>query len=148
MKKRLLALLTALAMILGCASVMAETTTETTGTATVKGFGGDITVTVTLDGADIKDVQITGDGETEGIGSKIINEWPNAFIEYNGIVDTYTGATFAGITREAVIAAMRAALENAGVNPDDYMREMAGEDSVDLTIDTDVVIIGDRKSTR
>ena len=106
MKKRLLALLTALAMILGCASVMAETTTETTGTATVKGFGGDITVTVTLDGADIKDVQITGDGETEGIGSKIINEWPNAFIEYNGIVDTYTGATFAGITREAVIAAM------------------------------------------
>ena len=113
MKKRLLALLTALAMILGCASVMAETTTETTGTATVKGFGGDITVTVTLDGADIKDVQITGDGETEGIGSKIINEWPNAFIEYNGIVDTYTGATFAGITREAVIAAMRQALENA-----------------------------------
>ena len=142
MKKRLLALLTALAMILGCASVMAETTTETTGTATVKGFGGDITVTVTLDGADIKDVQITGDGETEGIGSKIINEWPNAFIEYNGIVDTYTGATFAGITREAVIAAMREALTNAGVNPDDYMREMAGDESVDLTIDTDVVIIG------
>ena len=142
MKKRMLALLTALAMILGCASVMAETTTETIGTATVQGFGGDITVTVTLDGAEIKDVQITGDGETEGIGSKIINEWPNAFIEYNGIVDTYTGATFAGITREAVIAAMRQALENAGVNPDDYMREMAGEESLDLTIDTDIVIIG------
>ena len=142
MKKRLLALLTALAMILGCASVMAETTTETTGTATVQGFGGDITVTVTLDGTEIRDVQITGDGETEGIGSKIINEWPNAFIEYNGIVDTYTGATFAGITREAVIAAMRQALENAGVNPDDYMREMAGEESLDLTIETDIVIIG------
>ncbi len=142
MKKKLLALLTALAMVLCCASVMAETTTETTGTATVQGFGGDITVTVTLDGADIKDVQITGAGETEGIGSKIINEWPLAFVEYNGIVDTYTGATFAGITREAVIAAMRAALENAGVNPDDYMREMAGEESVDATIDTDVVIIG------
>ena len=142
MKKRMLALLTALAMILGCASVMAETTTETIGTATVQGFGGDITVTVTLDGAEIRDVQITGDGETEGIGSKIINEWPNAFIEYNGIVDTYTGATFAGITREAVIAAMRQALENAGVNPDDYMREMAGEESLDLTIDTDIVIIG------
>ena len=141
MKKRLLALLTALAMILSCASVMAETATAT-GTATVQGFGGDITVTVTLDGADIKDVQITGAGETEGIGSKIINEWPLAFVEYNGIVDTYTGATFAGITRAAVIQAMRDALTNAGVNPDDYMREMAGEESVDLTIDTDVVIIG------
>ncbi len=142
MMKKLLALLTALAMILSCASVMAETATETTGTATVQGFGGDITVTVTLDGADIKEVAIEGPGETEGIGSKIINEWPLAFVEYNGIVDTYTGATFAGITRAAVIQAMRDALTNAGVNPDDYMREMAGEESVDLTIDTDVVIIG------
>ena len=92
MMKKLLALLTALAMILSCASVMAETATETTGTATVQGFGGDITVTVTLDGADIKEVAIEGPGETEGIGSKIINEWPLAFVEYNGIVDTYTGA--------------------------------------------------------
>ena len=142
MMKKLLALLTALAMVLGCASVMAETATAVTGTATVKGFGGNITVSVTLDGADIKAVEITGDGETEGIGSKIINEWPLAFVEYNGIVDTYSGATFAGITREAVIAAMREALTNAGVNPDDYMREMAGEESVDLTIDTDVLIIG------
>ena len=141
MMKKLLALLTALAMILSCASVMAETATAT-GTATVQGFGGDITVSVTLDGTDIQAVEITGPGETEGIGSKIINEWPLAFVEYNGIVDTYTGATFAGITRAAVIQAMRDALTNAGVNPDDYMREMAGEESVDLTIDTDVVIIG------
>ena len=141
MMKKLLALLTALAMILSCASVMAETATAT-GTATVQGFGGDITVSVTLDGTDIQAVEITGPGETEGIGSKIINEWPLAFVEYNGIVDTYTGATFAGITRAAVIQAMRDALTNAGVNPDDYMREMAGEVSVDLTIDTDVAIIG------
>ena len=141
MMKKLLALLTALAMILSCASVMAETATAT-GTATVQGFGGDITVSVTLDGTDIQAVEITGPGETEGIGSKIINEWPLAFVEYNGIVDTYTGATFAGITRAAVIQAMRDALTNAGVNPDDYMREMAGEESVDLTIDTDVAIIG------
>ena len=141
MMKKLLALLTALAMILSCASVMAETATAT-GTATVQGFGGDITVSVTLDGTDIQAEEITGPGETEGIGSKIINEWPLAFVEYNGIVDTYTGATFAGITRAAVIQAMRDALTNAGVNPDDYMREMAGEESVDLTIDTDVVIIG------
>ena len=141
MMKKLLALLTALAMILSCASVMAETATAT-GTATVQGFGGDITVSVTLDGTDIQAVEITGPGETEGIGSKIINEWPLTFVEYNGIVDTYTGATFAGITRAAVIQAMRDALTNAGVNPDDYMREMAGEESVDLTIDTDVVIIG------
>ena len=98
--KKALALILTLVMMLGCAAAFAETATETvTGTATVKGFGGDITVTVTLDGADIKDVVIEGPGETAGIGQKIIDEWPLAFVEYNGIVDTYSGATFAGITR-------------------------------------------------
>ncbi len=140
--KRLLSVLLALAMMLLCVSAVAETATATTGTATVKGFGGDITVKVTLEGAEIRSVEITGDGETEGIGKKVLAEWPLAFLEYNGIVDTYSGATFAGITREAVIAATRQALANAGVNPDDYMREMEKEETTDLVIDTDIAIIG------
>ena len=140
--KKLLSVLLALAMMMFCVSAVAETAAATAGTATVKGFGGDITVTVTLEGAEIRSVEITGDGETEGIGQKILAEWPMAFIEYNGIVDTYSGATFAGITRAAVIAAMREALANAGVNPDDYMREMGKEEAVDLVIDTDIAIIG------
>ena len=144
--KKILAVIVALAMILGCVSAFAETAVDTdtvTGTATVKGFGGDITVTVILDGENIKDVVIEGPGETAGIGQKIIDEWPLAFVEYNGIVDTYTGATFAGVTRAAVIEAMRQALQNAGVNPDDYMRKMEAEESTgDVTIETDIVIVG------
>ena len=144
--KKILAVIVALAMILGCVSAFAETAVDTdtvTGTATVKGFGGDITVTVILDGENIKDVVIEGPGETAGIGQKIIDEWPLAFVEYNGIVDTYTGATFAGVTRTAVIEAMRQALQNAGVNPDDYMRKMEAEESTgDVTIETDIVIVG------
>ena len=58
------------------------------------------------------------DGETEGIGKKIIDEWPYAFMEYNGIVDTYTGATFAGITRAAVVEAMRQALADGSLSPE------------------------------
>ncbi len=144
--KKLLAVIVAMAMLLGCVSAMAETATDTTltsGTATIKGFGGDITVTVILDGENIKDVVIDGPGETAGIGQKIIDEWPLAFVEYNGIVDTYTGATFAGITRAAVIEAMRQALQNAGVNPDDYMRTMEKDEAAgDVTIETDIVIVG------
>ena len=143
MKRKVLALLTALAMILGCVYASAETATTTaTGTATVQGFGGDVTVTVSLENGELKHVTMAGDGETPGIGQKIIAEWPNAFVEYNGIVDTYTGATMAGITRQAVIAAAREALANAGVNPDDYMREMGGEESADLTYTADIVVIG------
>ena len=109
--KKVLALIIALAMMLGCTAAVSETATEAvTGTATMQGFGGEITVTVVLDGADIREVTIEGPGETPGIGQKIVDEWANAFVEYNGIVDTYSGATFAGITREAVIAAMRQAL--------------------------------------
>ena len=141
MKKQILSLIVALAMLLTCAA-FAETATTVTGTAVVQGFGGDITVTVTLEGDTITAVEITGDGETEGIGSKIVEEWPIAFVEANGIVDTYTGATFAGITRAAVIEAMRQALANAGVNPDDYMREAEEEEGVALIIDTDIVIVG------
>ncbi len=144
--KKLFAVIVALAMMLGCISAFAETTVDTNltnGTATIKGFGGDITVTVILDGESIKDVIIEGPGETEGIGQKIIDEWPLAFVEYNGIVDTYSGATFAGITRAAVIEAMRQALQNAGVNPDDYMREMEKDEAAgDVTVETDIVVVG------
>ena len=144
--KKLFAVIVALAMMLGCISAFAETVVDTTltnGTATIKGFGGDITVTVILDGENIKDVIIDGPGETEGIGQKIIDEWPLAFVEYNGIVDTYSGATFAGITRAAVIEAMRQALQNAGVNPDDYMREMEKDEAAgDVTVETDIVVVG------
>ncbi len=144
--KKLFAVIVALAMMLGCISAFAETAADTTltnGTATIKGFGGDITVTVILDGENIKDVIIDGPGETEGIGQKIIDEWPLAFVEYNGIVDTYSGATFAGITRAAVIEAMRQALQNAGVNPDDYMREMEKDEAAgDVTVETDIVVVG------
>ena len=145
MMKRILSLLTVLAMLLTCGAAIAETATETAtvGTATVMGFGGDVTVSVKLEDGVITAVEMSGDLETEGIGSKILQEWPRVFVENNGIVDTYTGATFAGVTRAAVIEAMRAALTNAGVNPDDYLREMAADDNTaEVIIESDIVIVG------
>ncbi len=140
MKNRIFALLIALAMLLALAP--AALADEVTGTGTAKGFGGDITVTVTLKDGVITNVEAAGDSETDGIGKNIIAEWPAAFVEANGIVDTYTGATFAGITRAAFIEAMRAALTEAGVNPDDYVREFTEEKAEDMALEADVLIIG------
>ena len=58
MKTRIMACLTALMLLLAVLPGMAETTTETvvTATGTAKGFGGDITVTLTLDNGKIADV--------------------------------------------------------------------------------------------
>ena len=142
MKKQFLALFVVLAMMLSILPAALADGATSIGSATVKGFGGEITVNVELADKVIVDVSITGDGETAGIGSKIVEEWPDVFEKENGIVDTYTGATFAGVTREAVIEATRQALESAGVNPDDYMRAVEEESAEDVTIDTDIVVIG------
>ena len=140
MNKRILALTLTLALLLALvATAMAETVT---GTGTAQGYGGEITVTVTLEDGVITDVQAVGDDETAGIGGNIIQEWPQAFVDANGIVDTYSGATFAGVTRPGFIEAARLALEDAGVNPDDYMREAEEEAAEDVALEADVVIVG------
>ena len=140
MKKRILSLLMAVAMLLALApAALAE---EVTGTGTAKGFGGDVTVTITLKDGVITKVEAVGNDETDGIGKNVIAEWPQAFIDYDGIVDTYTGATFASITRAAFIEAALAALQDAGVNPEDFMREYVETAAEDMVIDTDVLIIG------
>ena len=140
MKKRILSLLVAMAMLLALApAALAE---EVTGTGTAKGFGGDVTVTITLKDGVITKVEAVGNDETDGIGKNVIAEWPQAFVDYDGIVDTYTGATFASITRAAFIEAALAALQDAGVNPEDFMREYIETAAEDMVIDTDVLIIG------
>ena len=145
MRNRMFAALMALVMLLSLVPAALATTVEVTavtGTGTAKGFGGDVTVTVTLIDGEIAYVETTGDGETAGIGGNIIDEWPEAFVNANGIVDTYTGATFAQITRSGVLEAAKTALANAGVNPDDYLREAGQEAAEDVTLDADIVIIG------
>ena len=145
MRNRIFSALIALMLLLSLVPAAMATTVEVTavtGTATAKGFGGDVTVSITLVDSEIAYVEITGDGETAGIGGNIINEWPEAFVNANGIVDTYTGATFAQITRNGVLEAAKAALANAGVNPDDYLREAGQEAAEDVTLDADIVIVG------
>ena len=73
MMKRILSLLTALAMLLCCGAAFAQTATETAtvGTATVMGFGGDVTVSVKLEDGVITAVEMEGPGETAGISRPV-----------------------------------------------------------------------------
>ncbi|MBR5111763.1 MAG: flavocytochrome c [Clostridia bacterium] len=145
MRKRIFAMLTVLAVLLSLAPAALASTAEVTavtGTASAKGFGGDVTVSITLVDGEIAYVEMEGSGETAGIGGNIINEWPKAFVDANGIVDTYTGATFAQITRAGVLEAAKAALSNAGVNPEDFIRQAGAEAAEDVAVEADVVIVG------
>ncbi len=93
------------------APVVASIYTTGTYTATAKGFGGDIAVTVDVDETKILNVSATGDSETAGIGSIAIEELPARIVEAQGVeVDTVSGCT---ISSTALLEAAAKALAQA-----------------------------------
>ncbi|MBR5290258.1 MAG: FMN-binding protein [Erysipelotrichaceae bacterium] len=80
-------------------------------TATAFGFGGDVTVTVVLNGSDIVDVKVVGDKETSGIGTNAIDKLPAAIVAADSAdVDVVSGAT---ITSTAILEAVQEILDQA-----------------------------------
>ena len=129
----------------GCGAKSASTSSDAgvsgdfTGTA--KGFGGDVSVTLTLTDGTITGCTAEGKDETEGVGSQAIAKMPGEIAESGSIaVDGVSGAT---ITSTAIKEAAAAALTAAGLNPDDYKtaveKDATAEDS---TVDADVVVVG------
>ena len=51
------------------------------GEGTAQGFGGPIVVDLAVVDGQIIAADIIGYGETEGIGQKIVDEWPQAFAD-------------------------------------------------------------------
>ncbi|WP_036611455.1 flavocytochrome c [Oribacterium sp. P6A1] len=102
-----------------------------------------VKVEITLDAGKITDVKIEGEGETPGIGSKAIEEFPAKMIAGNTIqVDAISGAT---ITSKAIVEAATAALAEAGLKPEDLESvevEAAAAQAEDMSIDTDIVVVG------
>lgn len=86
---------------------------EVTLTGTGKGFGGLITVTVKKQGDKIISVDAVGDKETDGIGTKALEELPAKIVEANSTeVDVISSAT---VSSEGLIYAV-----NNALNPDTY----------------------------
>ena len=81
-------------------------------TGTADGFGGPITVEVTMDGDTITSVVVTTNTETPSIASGALEQIPAAIVEANSPdVDIVAGATF---TSNGIINAVKNALESAG----------------------------------
>ena len=129
----------------GCGAKPASTSSDAgvsgNFTGTAKGFGGDVSVTLTLTDGAITGCTAEGKDETQGVGSEAIAKMPGEIAESGSIaVDGVSGAT---ITSTAIKEAAAAALTAAGLNPDDYKtaveKDAAAEDS---TVDADVVVVG------
>ena len=129
----------------GCGAKPASTSSDAgvsgdfTGTA--KGFGGDVSVTLTLTDGAITGCTAEGKEETQGVGSEAIAKMPGAIAESGSIaVDGVSGAT---VTSTAIKEAAAAALTAAGLNPDDYKTAVENNATAeDSTVDADVVVVG------
>ena len=100
----------------GCGAKPASTSSDAgvsgdfTGTA--KGMGGDVTVTLTLTDSKITGCTAEGVDETQGIGTKAIEQLPAKIVEANGTegVDAVSGAT---VTSKAIFTAVEDCLKQA-----------------------------------
>ena len=87
---------------------------ERTGRA--EGYGGPLTVSVTMQGEDIVRVRVTGHNETQGVGTRAIEALPAAIEEADSIqVDSVSGAT---VTSNAIKQAVSQALGSGGALQD------------------------------
>ena len=130
----------------GCGAKPASTSSDAgvsgNFTGTAKGFGGDVSVTLTLTDGAITGCTAEGKDETQGVGSEAIAKMPGEIAESGSIaVDGVSGAT---VTSTAIKEAAAAALTAAGLNADDYKIEVKADETKaeDSTVDADVVIVG------
>ena len=112
--RKIMTLLTLLALLLPCLTGCTASADQRTGEA--EGYGGKLTVTVTMNGTDITDVKITEHHETEGVGTRAIDALPRAIEEADSTqVDSVSGAT---VTSNAIKEAVSQAMGMAGVIQD------------------------------
>ena len=149
MRKKLIAALLCVAMVLtllaGCGSSSSSTAASGSVAGTYEGTGkgrnGDIVVAVTLDDdAVITNIEVKEQQETEGVGDIAFDQMIPKMVENNSVaVDAVATAT---LTSNGLLEAVRNALTAAGVDPDDYNGEVSTAKGEDTTYDVDVAVVG------
>lgn len=85
-----------------------------TCTGEAQGMDGVVKVEVKADANKIYSVTVTEQNETEGVGTKAVDEIPGAIVEKQSLnVDAVSGAT---VTSDAIKEAVKNALESAGID--------------------------------
>ncbi len=141
--KKILALFTVLCLL--CCGAMAEgMPADGTYEAEAQGFGGPVSVSLTVEGGAITAVSIKGDAETPGLGGVAVEQMDEQILSaQTPNVDGIAGAT---VTSTAVVKAATEALTAAGADiaAMDANRKDAAADAEreQKTLETDVVIVG------
>ena len=113
-----------------------------TYTGSSKGFGGDVTVTVSLSEDEIEEISIDGSHETENIGSFAVSMLGDRILEaQTPNVDVITGAT---VSSGAILRALKDALTQAGADLSAFpaAEKAGGGIRTYESRDVDIAIIG------
>ena len=113
-----------------------------TAEGTAQGRNGPIKVSVTATQDAIYKIEVLEQEETEGIGSVAIDEMPTRIFQTQSLLaEAVSGAT---ITSDGLVAAVRNALENAGLDPTAFDVEavLDVEPEPDEELSCDVVVVG------
>ncbi len=110
---------------------------------TAKGFGGDVEVEVEVTENNIESLNVTGDHETENIGTFAVSMLPDKILAAQSVnVDAISGAT---VTSKAILRALQDALKQAGCD----ISKLPEAEAVDAnapkseeTVDADICIVG------
>ncbi len=112
-----------------------------TYTAVEKGFGGDVTVTVTVaeDGA-VSSIDVAAESETPAVGGKAAPKLAQSIVDSQSLgVDAVSGAT---VTSTAVLTAVENALSQAGMDVNAWKEKEVIKDGTDEEVTVDVVVVG------
>ena len=139
--KRLISLMIVLALTLAGFSALADGAADGTYTASGEGKDGPVVVETTFEGGKITSVVVTEQNETPEIARLPLEQSPAAIVKADAWdVDSVTGAT---ITSDAIKAAVKDAIVQAGGNPADYEKGAAAEtEAAVVNLEADVVVVG------
>lgn len=110
-------------------------------TASAPGFGGDVTVSLTIEDGKLTAVSAEGPDETAGIGTMALEKLPQTMVACNSVaVDAVASAT---VTSTAVLNAAAQALAQAGVTLEAVEPAYESKQAVKPAFDDpDVLVIG------
>ena len=106
-----------------------------------QGHGGDVKVKTTIADGVISSVTVLENSETESIATSAIEQIPLRIVENNSVgTDTVTGATE---TSNAIIEAVKLAIEQAGGKVEDFSNKVNNATSNEvIKEEADVVVVG------
>lgn len=140
MRKMLFAGMLSLLVLLMAMPFAAAETQKATGTA--NGFGGELTVEVTVDGKQIVSVEVLENKETPGVADPAINNLPGEIVAAQSVaVDVKSGCTLAS---NAVLEATKAALLSLGFTEEEITAkvEAPAPAAEEIMRTADVIVIG------